>query len=454
MTAFFESLKQEYKPENAEEQKGLSFFQDLKAMPEAEKLKVIPKETSSIPKQIVKEGAAGFLGTYGDIAQLLGIQKPGEKPLLPGQEERFKREARATPQELISMVGEEEDLMPEYAKLPTSEDVRKAAKDFFGIGEARTPTERIAGRTSGALGGAAALGAGLLSATAGGAGGATGQTTQELGGPEWLATTVDIGTNLGAGVVRALINKGTATKLAGSLYGAAEKSITENAAGNASELERNLLNLNKKMKLGTRAPSEKAIIDETEEILGKIKDGKLSYMEAAASKRSLSEKMMKLVYETPDKAAKARARKLFGNIQEDLREFIKTSEKTYPEFYNNLTQADLAFSAIAKSRVISDNALDFLKSKLGGSSMSGALGLAYGLGYIKPILIGTALIPAAKTGEFIYRFFKSPALRKHYNSLLNSAMKDSKQGMFNSLRRINETMEDDPEIMAILNEKP
>jgi hypothetical protein len=410
---------------------------------------VLPERTSSVPKQIAKEGAAGFLGTYGDIAELVGAQKENAPAVLPSREERFKKESAATDKELINLVSEDQGELPEYAKLPTSKDVREAATKFFGIGEAKTPEERYAGKISGAVGGVAALGGGGTAIKAAAAGAAAGQTAREAGLPEWAATTVDIGTNIGIGLVRTLADKGTAIEHATELYKSAEASLPEGAAGNATKLESSLKELNKKMKLGTKAESEKAIISETEELLGKIKDGKMSYLEAVASRRSINEKMMKVSFDTPDKSSKARAKKLFGQVKWELSEFIKTAEKKYPEFYKNQVAADQAFSTIAQSRVVSEFVNDLVKSHPSKVIIGGI-----GASYVAPVnlLIGSGLAsyPLEKAGEFAYRFFKSPVLRAHYNDLINSALKENKAGVLNSVRRINKEVEEDPEILKLL----
>jgi len=102
------------------------FFQD----PIASETARIAQPESSVSKQIAKEGAAGLLGTYGDIAELIGVQKKGQPSLLPSQQLRAEKEAKATPEELIAL-SEEEDLVPQYGKLPTAQDIRKSALKFF-----------------------------------------------------------------------------------------------------------------------------------------------------------------------------------------------------------------------------------------------------------------------------------------------------------------------------------
>lgn len=405
--------------------------------------------SSSIPKQAIKGAISGALGSYGDIAELLGIQKPSAPEVLPSQREKFYKEAKAKPEELVDIV-EADELLPPYAKLPTTKDIGKYAKEFFGIREPESKSERIASRAGEAIGGAASLAAkpiGLLGAALGGI---TGQIAREAKTPELFATTVDLGTNLGTGLVRSLLSGKSAKNLASSLYETANKSLPEGAVGNAEHLEKSLSKLNKQMKLGTKAPSEKAIIDETEEILDKIKDGKLRYDEAVASKRSLNEKMLKLVYETPDKQAKGRARKLFGQIKSDLGNFLKTAEEKYPEFYKNQIAGDQAFATIAQSKKFADSIIDLAKSKYGPAALGGAIGLALNAGLMKPLLAVGVGLPALKAAEFTHRFLKSPVLRKHYNSLINSSLQDSKAGMINSLKKINKEMEEDPEIMELI----
>jgi hypothetical protein len=423
------------------------FFSQPKEKVEQTNQVVLPERTSSIPKQIVKEGAAGLFGAYGDIAELVGVQKEESPAVLPSRQERFRKESAATDKELINLVSEDQGELPEYAKIPSSKDIREAATKFFGIGDAKTSAERYAGKISGAIGGVAALGGGGTAIKASAAGAAAGQTVREAGFSEGIATTVDIGTNLGVGLVKTLADKGTAAEHASKLYRAAETSLPEGASGSATKLKTSLKELNKKMKLGTKAESEKAIINETEELLSKIKDGKMSYQEAVASRRSINEKMMKVFVETPDKSSKARARKLFGQVKGDLNEFIKTAEEKYPEFYKNQVAADQAFATIAQSRFISNFVNDLVK---GHTAKIVAAGI--GMSHVSPvnILLGIGSYSSIKAGEFAYRFFKSPVLRAHYNDLINSALKENKAGVLNSIRRINKGVEEDPEILELL----
>ena len=413
------------------------------------------QKTSSIPKQIAKEFSAGALGTYGDIAETIGLQKENAPKLLPSQKEKFTKEALASDKELINLASEDLDILPSYSKLPTSKDIREGAAQFFGIGEPKTHKERLIGKAAGTVGGIGSLGGGAGVIGRGIAGSIAGQEVKEAGFSDALATTVDIGTNLGLGLVKTLVNKGTATQLASKLYKNAEEALPAEAVGDAKNLEKSLESLSKKMQLGLEASSEKTVIDTTDKILEKIKDGKMSYKEAVASKRSLNEIMGEIVFKTPTKAAKARASKLLGEVKSSLDDFIKTSKDKYPIFYKNQVAADQAFATIAQSKRVTN----FVSKTIAAHPKevaSGTIALAWHYG-LMPSLFGIAKgaagVSAVKAGEFGYRFMKSPVLRKHYNEIINSALKENKAGVLNNLRKINKEIEGDPEIMWILESK-
>ena len=144
----------------------------------------IGETLKDIGQQLLSKGAQGFLGAYGNIAELLG---QGKENLTPGMEARFSREFEDPLQ------SEVEDY-PSYARLPTGEDIGALIKATTGVGEGQTPAGRIAGRGAEFVGGGAALPIGMggkAAATLAGAG-AAGQTLREAGAPEALATGTEI----------------------------------------------------------------------------------------------------------------------------------------------------------------------------------------------------------------------------------------------------------------------
>lgn len=140
------------------------------------------------------------LGSYGDVAELLGIQGENRPTTLPGEQARYERESRATPEELISEVDIEE--FPSYAKLPTTPE----AKKMMGLTEPKNKEERMISKVFGGAGSGMALG-GVSGALSSGLGAGVGQTARELGAPEILATGLDLATAIKSGMKPAQLSK-------------------------------------------------------------------------------------------------------------------------------------------------------------------------------------------------------------------------------------------------------
>lgn len=142
-----------------------------------------------------KEFASSLLGSYGDIANLAGLNQE-----TPGSKLRREREAKASPEELIYHV--EDDVIPSYGRLPQSEELLTA---FGGVTPAEKPIERLISRSAkaagagGALGGASAVFPAITGAT-------IGQGSQELGAPESVGTGLEIATSIGSSLGKSALS--------------------------------------------------------------------------------------------------------------------------------------------------------------------------------------------------------------------------------------------------------
>jgi hypothetical protein len=231
-----------------------------------------------------------------------------------------------------------------------------------------------------------------------------------------------------------LINKNSAAKHVGELYKKAESAIPEGAQIEASGLTNTLNRLKKEVSMGTKAPSEKFIIDEVDAVLSKIKKGKITPREAWAAKRSLNEKLEKVLYETPKKEAQARARKLSSRIQDSLDQTLQSYGKKNPEFYESFKQAQEGFSTLAKSNVISR----FVENNLKYSPLTaGLLHLFQG-----PIgaSAATAAIPYEGL-KLLYRVKESPILAKYYGNALKAAAKEDAIAFNRELKKLDSALQ-------------
>jgi hypothetical protein len=146
-------------------------------------------------KQLAQGGGIGALGTYGDIADLLGVQA---KEILPGEKAKTQREfdvlgkmekgEKTTYSDIEEL--SENDVIPRYSRLPSSQQVEELGKKGGLVTEPETIAGRY-GKRIGKLGGSGvALGAGGLAAPI--VAGAAGQTLEEAGAPPWAQAAAEI----------------------------------------------------------------------------------------------------------------------------------------------------------------------------------------------------------------------------------------------------------------------
>ena len=182
---------------------------------DAEETSQGPSRIKDVAKQVPVSAAKGGLGAWGNLAEFLGIQSKNQGPT-PGQQARYKMQSdileKMNRGEKLSageiLMLSDDDIAPEASRLPTTDDVSEMF-EMLGINpEAETEIGRIVGKGVEGGAGAAAFGAGGPLAGLAALGGSAGETIRELGGPEWAATTTDLGISLGSG----LKNLGKAAK--------------------------------------------------------------------------------------------------------------------------------------------------------------------------------------------------------------------------------------------------
>lgn len=250
-----------------------------------------------------------------------------------------------------------------------------------------------------------------------------------------------------------LISPKTAAKHVGELYKKAEAAIPEGAKVSAKPLENSLHNLIERVGRGTMAPSEKFVFDEAQAVLGKIRDGSISPLEAWAAKRSLNEKLSNLVYSSADKAANARARKLATTINIGLDKTLADYGKTNPQFFDYYKPANEAFGTLARSNFVSQLAAKHLPGNA-QRVLSPLFGLGPGPGIVGSIggaalgLPGAHGLGAAEAGyygvKYLYRMAKDPTLRKFYLDAMGSAAKNDIPAFIKASEKLADGLQEPP----------
>lgn len=213
--SFFADLKKrrEVTPEpevSAQPEAPKSFFSSLKQKRESPERFQTNEEPQEGFRERVRRGikdvaqqsavgtTTGLLGSYGNIAQLFGVN-PEAGYVAPGEKAQYGREFdilekmkqpgyKPSASDIYAL--SEDEAMPRASRLPTSQDVSTLIEELGGPGEATTPEGKVFRRGSEIYGSGLSFGmGGALSALA--AGGA-GEAAEALGGGPIVQSVAEI----------------------------------------------------------------------------------------------------------------------------------------------------------------------------------------------------------------------------------------------------------------------
>lgn len=144
-------------------------------------------EVLDVAQQGVKGLLIGAGGAYGDLLDLVGLQS---KEQTPGQKARTSAEFQTLEKmeqpdykpsfSDIYLLSGDDELAPNFSRLPSTEDLTYVNEVIGGPGEAKTKSGRYANRAGHLVGSGVAFG--QLNPLPGLAGAAAGQAVEELGG--------------------------------------------------------------------------------------------------------------------------------------------------------------------------------------------------------------------------------------------------------------------------------
>lgn len=272
-----------------------------------------------IGQQVASKGVSGAAGAYGNLLDTFGLQiKEGEQ--LPGQEARNNMEF-----EILQKMEQpgykpsfsdfaalsDDDIVPNYSRLPTSKEVQKGIEQLTGIGEGKTPEGRIAGRGAEFVGEGAATGGGLKALATLAGSGLAGQGIREAGGPEALATGTEIAGSILPSLLQGrLVPKGSDAKKtveAGRHIGLTEKQITPLVQG-----EKKVATLSKVARKGTKTKelfaSIKQKLGDSYDTIKSSKEAKVNLPRAEQKSiikefSNIRNELLKTLEPSPDKQA-------------------------------------------------------------------------------------------------------------------------------------------------------
>jgi hypothetical protein len=221
---------------------------------------------------------------------------------------------------------------------------------------------------------------------------------------------------LGTLFMLSLINPNGAIKFASSQYDKAN-SLAKGVSIPASNLESSLKNLESNLRKGVTTPAKNIVIKPTEELIGKIKNGKIPVQELTNAKRDINTLM-------GDPSLLKRERNLLKDLARHVDVAIKPFEKINPEFSKAYRPANEIYGAVMQG----NKASNFIKKTLGPKSIFATIAGETILGQPEAILptAGAALgiHGGAKLYDFATRVAKSKQLQKFYSKALVAAAKE------------------------------
>ena len=233
------------------------------------------------------------------------------------------------------------------------------------------------------------------------------------------------GAQAGSYLLMSMINPKGMTKYLGDIRKKAEEMIPDNAFADMKPYKNELSKIKHEINLsGSPSDQEKKIVGKINEIINNFDDyeNPIRLLKTKTSINSDLSSLMKDADRSTRRYLKGQMKRLSGITKGALKEYGKEN----PEFWDLLEASDNGFAVKSQSEFIKNNIEKALsKSKYPKIA-------AYGLGHLIPIGAGKAGLVAAPsyyTGRFLYRYAKSPTLRKYYNQMIKEGSKGNVKGI-------------------------
>lgn len=237
------------------------------------------------------------------------------------------------------------------------------------------------------------------------------------------------GTQMGVAFVLNMINRGNAPAYSRQLYQNLEAQ-TPNATIPTGNMLRQANNTRNQLMQGLQAPSEQAVLNVVDRLIGRLQSGQLSAREAVAMKRSLNEIR-------GDPALLQRGRTLLNQVGDTLNSGVRQFEHQHPQFYQAWRDSNEVFGAIAQSNFTANfiqrhYSHPFLskgmKELFAGTTLAGASAL----GAVPPIYA------VYKGTQVMNRMANSPNLLRYYTNVITDSARGNVHSMTSNMQKLDE----------------
>jgi hypothetical protein len=440
--------------------------QELNPMFEQESYKEAeakPIRRSGILSQAAK-GIAEGAGTYGDIQQLVGLQKEGQPIVTEAQNKKWQRESQLPEKEFIQEAGEDEPI-PTLTRSLSSKEIGKGIEDFFNIGEPESTTQKFAHNIPKSISSTLAMvpftGGAVLANLIGSAAGETiGTGLEEAGVSEPVANTARLATNLSFGLWNARRNLaqggvGTERQMENRVYDAMRNSVTDEDHGNTTQIANYLRRTIRDAQRGT-SPDRTLVANRAQAILDRVTHNNLPYRDAFEERTTLNRALKGMYRQGVEDPTYVQGQ--FSRMATQLNRYLGQSERTHPDFYHYMTSGDNIHGTLAASQHLTNTINAISKSKVAKTLTAGTIGAA-GTAAAKAGILSQGLflpaiaLPASQVSKLMHRIIASPDLRWYYRQVTAQALRENAAGTVNAMRKFSKAMSKDKEIQKIAMEK-
>lgn len=239
---------------------------------------------------------------------------------------------------------------------------------------------------------------------------------------------------LGTMFLATLYNPGGAMKYASSQFNKAD-ALSKGASISAAPFESTIANMVDDLRKGVSTSSKNAVIKPAEELLSKVKNGKIAVHDLTAAKRDINDLM-------GEPETLEGAKKLLRKLGKEVDKALRPYEKVNPAFKEAYRPANEIYGAVKQG----NKASNFISKILGPKSVLAAVVGESVLGHPEAIVptlgIAGAAIGTAKTADFFTRLSKSKALRDFYSKALIAAANEDAAALRLYEGKIREALEE------------
>lgn len=260
-----------------------------------------------------------------------------------------------------------------------------------------------------------------------------GKGVELLGGEKGYQLAAELGTLM----LGSFIKPGAVNQYISNLYSEARSQIPKGTMVSTRKLTSDLANVKNELKRGTSTPSKDAVIKQLEEVEKKAAGGAMELDDLAESFHSINENLTaKKLWDELGTSQKKITRTRFDKLRNAIRDTI--NDNPVPGFTEKWNAANEGLNMFYNSKRVGQYIQDNIKHF--PAYLAGTLAVELFTGYPKTAAATLGAAGLVKSGEVMAQIARSKTLRKHYGSVMESALKENLPATVNNLKILNQEL--------------